>query len=209
MSGLKEKVKEFAEIAASVPDNLQVSCFEILLRDYIASLSNAVPPKTPKGADLGPSAAPATTVPIDTSSQAATNTQADIAQADIHLKARKFMEKYSVSISELNNLFYKDGQTITPLYEDLKTTRMAEAQIRVTLLQALRSALVGGDFLAEIESVRTECRDRKTLDTSNFTANYRNNHSLFDFATFDKETKSVRLSEDGRKELSQLIKELQ
>ena len=46
------------------------------------------------------------------------------------------MEKYSVSIAEVNNLFYKDGGDIPPLYEDVKTTRMAEGQIRVTLLQA-------------------------------------------------------------------------
>ena len=60
-----------------------------------------------------------------------------------------------------------------------------------------------------VEAVRTECRDRKTLDSTNFAANYKNNASLFDFEKFDRETKALRLAEDGRKELAQLIKELQ
>ena len=91
--------------------------------------------------------------------------------ADIHLKARKFMEKYSVSIAEVNNLFYKDGGDITPLYEDVKTTRMAEAQIRVTLLQALRNALVYGEFTTNVEAVRASAEIAKlwTQRTSRLT----------------------------------------
>jgi hypothetical protein len=202
MSDIKEKIKEFADIAASVPENLQAICFEILLRDHLASISNErKPPKTET---------------TDTSDTAATQTaeeppreQADIAGSDLHVKAKKFMEKYSVSLNEINNLFYKEGQEILPLYEDLKTTRMAEAQIRVALLQALRNALVTGEFTAQVEAIRIECRDRKSYDQPNFAATFRNNGSLFDFDTYNKDTTSVRLSEDGRKELSQLIKELQ
>jgi hypothetical protein len=48
---------------------------------------------------------------------------------------------------------------------------MSEAQIRITLLQGLKSALVDGEFAANVEAVRTECRDRKTLDDANFAAN--------------------------------------
>lgn len=202
MSDIKEKIKELAEIAASVPENLQAICFEILLRDHLASIANERrPPKT---------------VPSETSeasmsvpSEEQENAQVDIASSDLHVKAKKFLEKYSVSLSEINNLFYKEGQEISPLYEDLKTTRMAEAQIRVTLLQTLRNALASGEFTADVEAIRAECRDRKSYDAPNFTANFRNNNSLFDFDTYSKETTSVRLSEDGRKELSQLIKELQ
>lgn len=209
MSELRDKVKELAEIAALVPDNLQVICFEVLLRNYLASISGdkAPPPKRkaePQGDGLDETAAAlAKTV------EEAAKGQADITLADIHVKARKFTNKYSVSISELNNLFYKEGTTVMPLYEDLKTTRMAEAQIRIALLQALRSALANGDFTAEAENVKTECRDRKTLDAGNFSANFNNNASLFDFEKYGKETKTVRLSEVGRKELAQIIKELQ
>jgi hypothetical protein len=204
---LKEKIKEIADIASSVPESLQVSCFEILLRDHLQSISTKPEQRRqpPEGPNPPPEAPPSDAKPVEEAAKG----QSDVTMADIHLKARKFMERYSVTIAEVNNLFYKDAGVITPLYEDVKTTRMSEAQIRITLLQGLKSALVDGEFAANVEAVRTECRDRKTLDGTNFAANYKNNDTLFDFDKFDRETKTVRLSEDGRKELAQLIKELQ
>ena len=211
MSGLQKKVKEIAEIAASVPENLQVTCFEILLRDYLASISgDAVQP--PKQVDASAN----NTQPEEIVHEESTKdgekpspAQADVTQADLHVKARKFMGKYSVTIGELNNLFYKEGQAIMPLYEDLKTTRMSEAQIRIALLQALHHGLGDGEFIAQVEDIRTECRDRKVLDAPNFSANFKNNNSLFDFDNYSKDTKSLRLSEEGRRELAEIIKELQ
>jgi hypothetical protein len=192
VSTLKDKVKELAEIARSVPENLQVSCFEILLRDHLESLSGAGESQEPKASEkVSPAAIQAD---AGKTFEDSAKGQTDVTMADIHLKARKFMEKYSVSIAEVNNLFYKDGGDITPLYEDVKTTRMAEAQIRVTLLQALRNALVDGEFTTNVEAVRGECRDRKTLDATNFAANYKNNSSLFDFETFDRRTVSGLLT---------------
>jgi hypothetical protein len=207
LTTLKEKIQEIADIAASVPENLQVSCFELLLRDHLQSISTKPEQQgqSPEGGKL-----PAETPPVEPKPvEEAAKGQSDVTMADIHLKARKFMEKYSVTIAEINNLFYKDAGVITPLYEDVKTTRMSEAQIRITLLQSLKSALGDGEFAATVEAVRTECRDRKTLDGANFAANYKNNATLFDFEKFDRETKALRLTEDGRKELAQLIKELQ
>jgi hypothetical protein len=109
---------------------------------------------------------------------------------------------------ELNNLFYKQNEVIEPLYEDVKTTRMAEAQIRVALLIAMKTAIPSGEFEAPVDVIRAECRDRKSYDQANFAANFKNNESLFD-GKYGKDTTSLRLSEDGRKELAQLIKELQ
>ena len=209
MSDLRDKVKELAEIAALVPENLQATCFEILLRDYLVSLSSGGAPPTNRKAALEQALPVSGTEDSEKGFEEAAKAQADVTLADLHVKARKFLEKYGVSISEVNNLFYKEGTAIKPLYEDLKTTRMAESQIRITLLQALLSALSDGDFTAQVDNVRAECRDHKALDANNFAANYKNNDSLFDFDKYDKDTKSLRLSENGRKELAQLIKELQ
>lgn len=207
MSNLRDKVKELAEIAALVPENLQTTCFEVLLKDYLASVSGSASPPPKQKAGAG--AVTATDEAPEKTLEEAAKTQADVTLADLHVKARKFFEKYGVTIAEINNLFFKEGAEIKPLYEDLKTTRMSEAQIRVTLLHALHRALSDGEFTAQVENVRGECRDRKALDGTNFAANYKNNSSLFDFAKYDKDTKVLRLSEDGRKELAQLIKELQ
>lgn len=209
MADLRNKVKELAEIAALVPENLQATCFEVLLKDYLASASGGPsPPAGEKALTAVAAASAEIEVPEKTLEEAA-KTQADVTLADLHVKARKFLEKYGVAIAEINNLFFKEGAEIKPLYEDLKTTRMSEAQIRVTLLQALHRALSDGEFTAQVDNVRGECRDRKALDGANFAANYKNNSSLFDFQKYDKDTKVLRLSEDGRKELAQLIKELQ
>lgn len=209
MADLREKVKELADIAALVPEHLQATCFEVLLKDYLVSVSGGTSRRSKENAEASAAAPAAGAEAPEKTLEEAAKSQADVTLADLHVKARKFFDKYTVSIAEINNLFYKEGTEIKPLYEDLKTTRMSEAQIRVTLLQALHRALSDGDFTAEVESVRTECRDRKALDAANFAANYKNNASLFDFNKYDKETKVLRLSEDGRKELAQLIKELQ
>jgi hypothetical protein len=209
MADLRDKVKELAEIAALVPDNLQATCFEVLLRDYLASLSSSGSSSVQKKVDAARVPPAPGTEGAEKNFEETAKTQADITLADLHVKARKFLEKHGVSIGQLNNLFYKEGTEINPLYEDLKTTRMSEAQIRVTLLQALRRGLADGEFSAQVENVRVECRDRKALDAANFAANYKNNTSLFDFEKYDKDTKALRLSESGRKELAQLIKELQ
>ncbi|HEX2828866.1 MAG TPA: hypothetical protein VHP37_21120 [Burkholderiales bacterium] len=208
MADLADKVKELAAIAALVPENLQAICFEVLLKDHLSSGASGT---RPSNEAKGQAAGAATVEPVvpAASFEEVAKTQADLTLADLHVKARKFLEKYGLSIAEINNLFYKEGTEIKPLYEDLKTTRMSEAQIRVTLFQALRRGLSDGEFTAQIENVRAECRDRKALDGANFAANYKNNNSLFDFDKYDKDTKILRLSEDGRKELAQLIKELQ
>jgi len=208
MSNLRDKVKELAEVAALVPENLQATCFEVLLRNYLTSFSEKGMPST-KAVMAVDSTPSIRTEPSNKNFEEAAQAQADVALTDLHVKARKFMEKNGISISELNNLFYKEGTAIKPLYEDLKTTKMSEVQVRITLLQALHSALVDGEFAVQVEDVRTECRDRKALDSTNFAANYKNNSTLFDFNKYDKNTKFLRLSEDGKKELARFIKELQ
>jgi hypothetical protein len=210
---LKEKVDEFTAIAKELPENLQVVCFELLLKHHLDSVAPAArrtppakpgpeaeKPDKPKNEDETTS----TRTVEDT-----TKKQEDLSQTDLHVKARRFLEKYTLSIDHLNNIFYKEGDRILPLYDDLMTTRMAEGQIRIALLQALHAALTTGDFDAQVEQIRQECTARKCYDGSNFSQNFRNNISLFDFDTYTKETKSVRLSEDGRKELADVIKELQ
>lgn len=203
MDGLKKKVEEFAEIAEGLPENLQVVCFELLLRHHLGGLT-ADTPSPPVAPSVQPGAEEE---PMDI--EDAVQCQEDLTARDLHTKVKRFLEKYSISLEQLNNVFYKEKGEVLPLYEDLGTTRMSEGQIRVALFQALRNAITGGDFSTEVECVRQECIDRKCYDTNNFAAHFRNNKSLFDFDSYTKSTKSVKLSEDGRKELAQVIKELQ
>lgn len=207
MAKLAEKIQEFAEIAKSLPDNLQVTCFELLLKHHLDTLR--APPPPPKPADTPPTPEPKPPAEAVKSVEQSAKAQEDLGNSDLHLKTRRFLEKYSLSLEHLNNLFYKEGDAILPLYEDLKTTRISEGQIRIALLQALRNAITTGDFEADLEQIRAECTDRKCYDINNFAAHFKNNKALFDFDRYTKDLKKVRLSEDGRKELAELIKELQ
>jgi hypothetical protein len=209
MSKLKDKVEEFAEIAKSLPDNLQVTCFELLLRNHLEGGGH--PPSESKAARSeaattppGPGPLVATTPPAEAGSK-----QEDLKSADLHLKAKKFIEKHALSLGQLNNLFFKEDGQLKPLYDDLKTTRTSESQIRLTLLLALQTALTTGEFEADVEAVRQDCVARKCYDGNNFSNNYNNNKSLFKFDKYTKATKSVRLSEAGRDELASVIQELQ
>ena len=40
MEKLKDKVEEFANIAKTLPENLQATCFELLLRHHLESLGS-------------------------------------------------------------------------------------------------------------------------------------------------------------------------
>jgi len=209
MEDLKKEIKVIVDIAKEFPENLQQSCFEILLRDFLERRRReedkgkgmSTPTKTLKETvteGQGPS------IPAEGGGEGS-----DLAISDLHVKARKFMEKYNISVEQLNQLFYKEGDKILPLFDDLKTTRTSESQIRITLLIALVNALLHGEFEAAVEEVRTECQVRKCYDVNNWRNNFQNNASLFDFGTYKKDLKTVRLSDAGKKELAELIAELQ
>lgn len=207
MKDMKDKVLEIADIAKACPENLQAVCFETLLKHFLACLT-PTPAKSKKDGtakSLQEKDAPEG----KTESEAQLAKQEDIRDSDLHMKVKRFMQKEAVSLDQLNNLFYREGEKILPLFDDLKTTRMAESQIRIALLQCLVNAFATGEFEADIEAVRAECTQRKCYDSPNFAANFKKNNSLFDFDKFDRTTKTVRLSDTGRKELADVVKELQ
>jgi hypothetical protein len=204
LAKLKDKIQEFANIATDLPENLQVVCFELLLKQYLESLT----PRITRPEPVGQVKQARDSLDVKTVGDTE-KSQEDFATRDLHIKMRRFLEKHSLTIDHLNNLFYKEGDQALPLYDDLKTTRAAEGQIRIALLQALQNAINTGEFVAQVEQIREESTDRKCYDSPNFTKNFRNNKSLFDFTTYTKNTTTVKLSEDGRTELAGLIKELQ
>jgi len=210
MKQIKEKILEIVEIAKSCPENLQPICFETLLKYYLAKIE----PPSDKGRKNLPNGMQKPGEPevgrISVKSEIREEAkQEDIKESDLHLKVRKFMEKEGVTIAQINNLFYKEGDHILPLFDNLKTTKMAESQVRVTLLQCLINALSAGEFQTQPDAIRNECTLRKCYDGSNFMTNFRNNKTLFDSEKIDRETTSLKLSEAGKKELANVIKELQ
>jgi hypothetical protein len=204
---LKKKILEIGEVVKGLPATVQEKAFEMLLSQELGGTSGR------KGKDID------TTIKDQNGQKAGNGGGAeaavqgrggeDMAQQDLHLKAKKFLDKQGLSLDDLNELFYKEGDAIKPLFEDLKTTKSSESQIRLGLLSALRNAIQNGDFEFSGEDVRQQCQLRKTYDATNFKANFRNNKRLFDkFDSYDKEKPLIRLSDEGREALAKLIKEL-
>jgi hypothetical protein len=202
---LKDRVLEVAKIAQECPENLQQSCFEILLKHVLSTEESPAPPS---GAPPVLDRTQARTEPKNVVEESAKK-QDDLQEKDIHLKARSFLQKYSVTVEELNQLFYKEGDNILPLYEDLRSTRTSESQIRITLLQCLLCAIATGEFQTTNDAAKEEAQKRKVYDSSNWGNNYSNNAALFDFDRYAKSITAINLSEEGRKELAKVIKELQ
>jgi hypothetical protein len=206
MTDLKDRILEIVAIAKACPENLQAMCFELLLRHHLESLSTrqAKPDRSEPGAQTD-----AISESLKPPAAGSSMAQDDLSEADLHVKVKHFMKKYGVTIDHLNNLFYKEDTAVLPLYEDLKTTRLAESQVRIALLRSLRNAFTNGNFECEVADIRAECTQRKCYDQNNFGNNFTNNAALFDFDKYTKAVTSLRLSEDGRKELAEVIKELQ
>jgi hypothetical protein len=223
MADLKEEIKEIIEIVALVPESLKVMCFEMLLKDALAKRHS--PPKSPVHAPVPPAPEPKTpkgaavpTAESDTESdstsipapgvQPKVSGGTDITLADLHMKTKKFMEKGSLTLEHINNVFYKEGDKFELLITDLGATNMAEGQIRIASMQALKNALVDGEFTTTVNAVREECKIRKCYDQSNFTANFKKNVGTFDFGEWSKDIVELRLSEDGKKVLAEVVKTL-
>ncbi|HMH13023.1 MAG TPA: hypothetical protein VK578_07940 [Edaphobacter sp.] len=210
---LRAEVLEIAEIAKACPPNLQERCFEMILTHYLdhqkikkSSKSDHTPPD-----ESDSSAGTIQTAPDDEtpSGQNDDHKSQDIEMKDLHVKAKKFLEKQGTTLHDINQILYREGDEFLPLYEELKSTKIAECQTRIGLLQALTSGLKTGEFEFSGEDVRKECQDRKCYDMKNFSANFKNSSSLFEgFDKYDKSEPTIRLSEAGRKQLANLITEL-
>lgn len=201
---LKNKIKEFVDLSKECPDNLQQLCFELLLKNYLENINFK---KIKREENV-----------IESNKEemqnhrkdSETQKQEDILDTDLHIKVKRFLKTYSLSIDHLNQIFYKENNSILPLYEDLKTTKISESQIKISLLNSLLNAIKNGDFEFDGEIVRQQCIERKCYDVDNFAAIFKTNSTLFEkFKAYDKKSSKIALSNEGKLKLANLIKELQ
>lgn len=206
MQDLKTKILEFATIAKECPENLQEKCFELLLADFL-SQQNPESKKTKHKSNLENQDEEKSKV-VD--EKIVEPKQEDIQERDLHVKVKQLLKKEILTVEQINQVFYKDNGELKPLYDDLKTTKAAESQIRIALLSAFRNAINSGDFQFNGEDVRKETMVRKCYDAKNYSANFRNNKALFDnFETYDKNNPLVSLSTEGKTKLAEIVKDLQ
>lgn len=200
---IKQQISEILEIVKVCPENLQEKCFEILLLVFLQDRMPARPLEA-KGATAQTRHA----LEDDIQQGGEPTTQEDIAQKDLHVKARKFLKDKGISMEEINQIFYRENGDFKPLYDDLKTTKLAESQIRLALLEALEKVMKDGDFEFDGESIRGKCQDYKCYDSANYTSNFKSRAKLFDgFDKYESGT-PIKLSNEGKNKLAELIKAL-
>jgi hypothetical protein len=194
---LKDKVLEIASIAKECPENLQEKCFELLLKDFLEKQSFLPPSGAEEQVE-------------EDLQKGGESQQEDLLEKDLHLKARKFLQSNKLTMDHINQIFYKEGEKILPLYDDFKTTKASESQIRIAMLQTLKNGMHSGEFEFNGEDVRGQCQLRKCYDAPNFAAIFKNNKDLFeDFTKYKKKSPVIRLSSKGKSELAEVIRELQ
>lgn len=203
---LKQKIMEFVALTKDCPENLQEKCFELLLADYLQQLR----PKAPSVVEDAKQPKLTGNEDKKEGEDKKTPQQEDIAETDLHVKARQFLKKSGLTVEHINQLFYKEEGNFLPLYDDLKTTKASESQLRIALLHALLSGLHTGDFEFNGEAVRVEAQVRKCYDRPNFATHFKSNSDLFDgFANYSKTSPTIKLSADGKARLAEVIKNMQ
>ncbi|MFX0203854.1 MAG: hypothetical protein ACFFCW_47760 [Candidatus Hodarchaeota archaeon] len=206
---LKDKVLEIAAIAKECPENLQEKCFEVLLKDFLETESHLSGGRVPTRHPPPPGATKESGLEEDLQKEYEPP-QEDFSEKDLHVKLKKFLQSSNLTVDHINQIFYKEGEKILPLYDDLKTTKSSESQLRIAMLQALKNAMYSGEFDFDGEEVRAECQLRKCYDSPNFAANFKNNKDLFDdFTKYNKKSPVIRLSSEGKSGLAELIRDLQ
>lgn len=182
-----EELQKIVELANSVPEEYRQKCFELLLANTLQAKQPVIqtPPAENKGAEIH--------TPV--------KQQPFILPIDV----RAFLSQYGLNESVLWKFFIRDGDEIRPIYQ-LKVTKKGTAQIHHALMQTLENAIVKGQFQVDVETLRNRCVDQKCYDSTNFSANLKNNAKLFKSLDVDQ---PLSLSPDGKSELAELLEQLQ
>lgn len=195
----KERLREILEMVELCPENLREKCFELLLASALSQRSDR------PGREQ-------VVVKDDEKEKDASNVDDskigsgdEIMSRDLHTKAKKMIPK-DISLQEINNLFYKENGGLLPLFDDLKSDKVAESQIRVALMEAFKNGLMSGNFEFNTQTVREQCENYKCYDLANFAGNFKKNQNYFNEEYIKNGVMS--LSSTGKQKMIQVAKEL-
>lgn len=196
MDKLKKQIEEILEIVKLCPENLQEKCFEFLFKSTIEFQQTGK--KTITTGETG-----AETIPPP--EETTITSGSEIEAKDIHTKAKRIIPS-SLALEEVNNIFYKENGEILPLYDELKSPKVSEAQMRVALMEALKNGLKTGDFSFNTKTIKTLCETYKCYDSSNFSVIFKRNKELFNEDY--KMDGMMSLTSEGKTEMVKIAKEL-
>jgi hypothetical protein len=191
---LIKEIAEIVEIANSTEERYKDVIFKTLLEHHLHG--DTEQKQRPTHSSKGPQLAPAAEPP----------SQSELKDSTLHVKFKSIMRKYQLTLEELNKVFYLEKDDVLPLFDSFGSTKVAETQISIALVQALVNSIHTGEPEFNGEDVRAECQKRKAYDSANFAATFKSNSSLFDGLTKYEKGKKIRLSESGKQRMVELVK---
>jgi hypothetical protein len=196
---IKTEIQEIVELVKTVPESLQLRAFEILLQDALDR--SAGKKRTPRR-DAGEEEE--REEPTDRGKKKEARGSEGLDPSTLPMRVKAFMKRTKVTAPQIEKLFHIEGKEYEPIWT-LKVTKFSKAQVQIALLQSLQRALVSGEFSFDREEVRTECKNKKSYDNTNFKVNFQNNAKYFSGLEKDG---LVSLTDDGMTALASLITEL-
>ena len=180
---IRKKIEEIIAITSGVPEQFQVSCFEILLQNLLREQ-----PAEPRSPDQ-PVPPNMETVPTPA-------------------QVRVFMERTGTTNEELSAvLYYADGEI--HFLREPTIGKIAQGQMEWALLVALKNGVLLNDLAADPEDVRSICQEKGFYDSTNFATNFKQvkNAKLFK-RPLEPQGELQQLSNDGQIALGKLVKAL-
>jgi hypothetical protein len=200
-ANLKSEIQEIIELVKQCPEPLQLRAFELLLQHALRN----------NGAERGEHADRGVGSPLETRGTKKLQGQDNDRQGEstlnvneLPMRVKAFMKKNSITPQQIEQLFHIEGGQIFPIWS-LRTTKFAEGQMHIALMQSLKRALESGEFSFEQDEVRKEAREKRTYDDKNFSANFKYREAYF--TKLAKDGLSP-LSDDGMNALAALIRQL-
>lgn len=195
-SKLKTEIIEIASIATSVPEPFREKCFEVLLTNLLAPVSQksgSVPPQTPQEGSILENDGPKSLLTTPSSFSAS---------------VRAFMKKTGISDDQLAKaIHYEDDDFYFLLEPSTKT--ISRGLIEWALLIALRSAIVNNSFAVDPEDVRSMCQEKGFYDPTNFWKAFKSTKNNPFFAgELKAQGEARKLTAAGQDELAEVLRSL-
>jgi len=186
-SKVKDEIKEIVDIAECVPDRFKEKCFELLLSNFLSSISLGTPPEKITKDIVTPSTK--IQIPITT-------------------QLRLFMKKTKITEDELKSiLMFADGDV--HFIKEPETTKVIDGQMQWAMLLALKNCILNNSLSVDPEDVRSICQEKGYYDSANFAAHFkRKKYAKLFKGPMKRQGDPQALTNEGYIELANVIRSL-
>jgi hypothetical protein len=191
----KADIVQIIDIVKTVPEPLQLRCFELLFEAAFNEIIEAPtkPEPEPTSAEVEK--------PVESKGEGTTK--------KLPSNVLAFSHRHSVTREEIGKLFMIEHDPLLPVYK-IPTDNIAKAQLVKVMMVLLENGLLNNALSAPFTELREAVREDGFFE-KNFVRNLRRNASMFRGAIREDdidEDGTVELTGEGMVKLAEIIKEL-